>query len=257
MSVQDLPATVKLSQEFGWPHRVEDWRFALDAGGGIVAETNEGIIGSAMGWRYGDNVGSVGMIIVTRRAQGLGLGRLLLEQILHANAGHVIFLNGTEGGCQGEAKSLGLPMAIGEIRPIGPDDLPTVAAFDASAIGYDRSMLLEALSGAGQCIGVYRQGKLAGYALCRHFGRGHVVGPVIADDAEVARQLIRHCLALHAGSFVRIDIANHREIVAFVEAAGLLPELAPVHTMVRNGPTRPVLLKARPRLVAMANQAFG
>lgn len=272
MREQDLPAAVQLSREVGWPHRIEDWQFALDVGQGVVAETEDGLLGTAMWWRFGDEVASLGMVIVTEAARGLGIARTMMEEILRANPDHTLFLNGTEAGLplyrklgfvesgivhqrQGICAEPGSPKQ-NSLRRLTRNDLAAAAALDAASTGYERRAFLYALFEIGECVGLDDGAQLAGYGFCRQFGFGYLIGPVIAADTEIARRIIGHWLAARAGAFVRIDLAEHDELLPFVEAAGLTNG-ARVQTMVRGLANRPSLGAPRPRLVAVANQAFG
>ena len=57
----DLSAAQALSAEIGWPHRLEDWQFALAAGAGLGAFERSGdliavVWGSGIGVRKTDTV---------------------------------------------------------------------------------------------------------------------------------------------------------------------------------------------------------
>ncbi|MBY4727540.1 GNAT family N-acetyltransferase, partial [Burkholderia contaminans] len=74
----DLPAAHRLSEAVKWPHRLEDWRFVLQLGGGIVAEDETGVVGTALGWRLGESHAALGMLIVSPERAGAGIERALL-----------------------------------------------------------------------------------------------------------------------------------------------------------------------------------
>jgi hypothetical protein len=58
-----------------------------------------------------------------------------------------------------------------------------------------------------------------GYALYRRFGRGMLIGPVIAEDEAAAIDLAE---ALARPGFVRMDVAAEAtRVVAWLEAAGM------------------------------------
>ena len=38
LEARHLPGALKLSQEMGWPYRLEDWEFAATVGSGLVLE---------------------------------------------------------------------------------------------------------------------------------------------------------------------------------------------------------------------------
>ncbi|WP_348627650.1 hypothetical protein [Rhizobium sp. L9] len=60
-----------------------------------------------------------------------------------------------------------------------------------------------------------RSGRVEAFALCRRFGRSHVVGPVVAvSDADAIAVVHPHALE-HAGSFLRLDTRESRIICRF------------------------------------------
>ena len=49
---------------------------------------------------------------------------------------------------------------------------------------------------------------VAGFALLRDFGRGQVLGPIVARDAATARALMSAGATRAAGGFLRVDLAD-------------------------------------------------
>ncbi len=98
LEARHLPGALKLSQEMGWPYRLEDWEFAATVGSGLVLERAGQVIGTAMSWIYGKAHASVGMIIVTGSAQGGGNGSRLFDGLLEATQGRNVLLTSTEEG---------------------------------------------------------------------------------------------------------------------------------------------------------------
>ncbi|WGF87454.1 GNAT family N-acetyltransferase [Marinivivus vitaminiproducens] len=270
----DLAAVHALSQEAGWPHRVEDWRFALDVGSGVVAMRDDGsLVGSAMAWRFGPDVGTVGMIIVSRAMRSRGLGRRLLRHAVTAFGAGALELNATAAGLalyasegfaetgrvvrqhQGLLQPV-MPLRADdvELRPAAPDD-PAILALDREAYGADRGRAFRRLPAETEARIAWRHGAPAGFALCRPFGRGHVVGPVVAPDDSLAAALASALLEQLAGRFVRMDLMDGEDALAgLVQASGLAP-VEPVVTMRRGD--RPEPEAGTVRTFALLNQAMG
>jgi GNAT superfamily N-acetyltransferase len=226
----DLAAAHGLSAAVGWPHRLEEWRFAH-------------ALGSGFGWAFGERFGTVGMVIVAPALQGRGGGRRLLDAVLAEAGPRSMALIATPEGQrlyesrgfravgrvrqhQGEVRPVASPaLRPGErLRPLAPADLDMLLRLDRSATGLPRDAALAALLQAGECVILERSGAVAGYALARRFGRGHLVGPVVAPDEANAGALIGHRLARLAGAFVRIDIpADRPALSAWLTQAGLAP----------------------------------
>jgi GNAT superfamily N-acetyltransferase len=270
---EDLPAAQALSASFDWPHRVEDWRFMLALGAGIAAEQEGRLAGTALHWRYGADRGALGMVNVAPALQGRGLGRRLTEATLAELDGRVVALHATEAGLplyqslgftpsgivrqyQGAVFQAGLiDLAEGErLRPIGRSDPEALAALDRAVTGTDRRPVLDALLAAGTGVVLDRAGEAIGYALLRRFGRGHLVGPVIAPDAPRASALIGHFLASRSGQFLRIDVPEESGLSPWLAGLGMA-DAGAVTRMVRGRDARPTAGGARS--FALISQAFG
>jgi GNAT superfamily N-acetyltransferase len=271
MTESDLPAAHELSRAVGWPHRVEDWQFVLSVGHGLAARSEERLVGTAMWWVY-ESQARLGMVIVDPTIQRAGIGRGLMNGILEQLAVPSIVLNATQAGeplyrqlgfhsigsivqHQGAAFSVPLvPLREGErIRPLGRNDLPRLVELDALATGTRRERVIAALIEAGDAVVLDDAGETVGFAFYRRFGRGHVIGPVVARDTAAAKALVAHWIGSNAGMFVRIDVTGQSGLSGWLEELGL-PPVAPVLTMVRGEPLPP------PRgfhSFAVANQAIG
>ena len=97
------------------------------------------------------------------------------------------------------------------------DDFEAIASLDERAMGFSRRELLAALSSVGRLPVVNRSGVVRGYACSRRFGRGYVIGPVVADGAADAKALIRDAASRLTGEFARVDVPG---VVNFSTLAG-------------------------------------
>jgi len=271
MTVRDLPAAAELSVEQQWPHRVEDWELFLKLGEGVVAERNGKLIGTALGWCFGPDMATVGMVIVNPAEQGQGIGRKLMDAIIARLGDRTIVLNATEEGLplykklgfveigrvyqhQGLVKDV--PLAElppgNRIRPKGKADTNLADSYGAAS-GMDRQALFETLAQESRSV-VYTQNNVpAGFAMLRRFGRGWAIGPVVASDQASAKALVLHWLAVKQGSFCRIDVTADGGLSNWIEEIGL-PCVGSVRTMAR-GPA-PVCT-ASTKVFALTAQALG
>ncbi len=231
-----------LSMGVGWPHRAEDWRIIRDMGHGIVAMDEIGrALGTAMWFPYGPDFANIGMVITSPRLQAYGAGRWMMEHVLTQAGPRAIGLNATRAAyrlylsmgftagktvyqCQGEAVAPepGRPPAGAVLRDISSGDLVELAALDRSAYGVDRSALLARLLEVSNGVALLRRKRIRAFALCRRFGRGHVVGPVIAETDDDAIAVTRPLVAEHAGGFLRLDTRQQTgDFPEFVARSGL------------------------------------
>jgi GNAT superfamily N-acetyltransferase len=276
----DIDQLHALSISVGWPHRAEDWLFLRNVGRGIAASDEIGrVLGSAMWFPHGSGFATVGMVITSPRLQSLGAGELLMRRVLQGQEGREIRLNATRAArrlylsldfhpgktvfqCQGEARrfqgTTGNPRGA-ELRRLHQADLAAIARLDAKSFGVSRRVLLAALFNESVGFGLFRSGELRGFALCRRFGRGHVVGPVAASCDEDAIAVVAPHIAMHEGRFLRLD-THLREgaFGAFLSQSGL-PVFDTVLTMSlrRHVPERKSRSGGRPVTYALASHALG
>jgi hypothetical protein len=97
-----------------------------------------------------------------------------------------------------------------------------------------RDEILKQLIPVAECAVLECNGELAGFAVMRRFGRGHVIGPIVAPDSESAKALIAHWSDAYAGSFVRVDVTGDSGLGAWLADAGLA-QVDTAVAMVRNG----------------------
>jgi ribosomal protein S18 acetylase RimI-like enzyme len=267
-SAEHLAGALKLSQEMSWPYRIEDWDFAMQIGQGFVIERGGDLIGTAAWFPYGESHATLGMIIVSAAAQGRGYGAKLMDTLLEAAQSRTLLLNSTAEGRalyerrgfqpvgiihqhQGILKRRHEAPPVNVVRTMEHTDFEVVARLDREATGFERRTLLRRLLEVGEADVVLREGVPAGYAIARLFGRGHVVGPVVADSAAEARLLIEAALSRLESRFVRIDTSSTSHLGPWLEEIGLA-QVSDALTMARGTlpPTGPA------RLFALSNQSL-
>jgi GNAT superfamily N-acetyltransferase len=266
-----LPEAAALSASMGWPFRVEDWRFALGLGQGIAVLEQDKLVATSVWWPYEPNFASAGMIIVTKALQGRGIGRMMMDEMLTQTADRSVFLNSTREGYRlyeqygfkpyGKIHQHQAPRtAFAATTPPGLDigsmraeDRAAVHELDRCATGMGRSRLLDAIHSDGHTIVARRNGRITGFACRRRFGRGHVIGPVVAEHTEVAQALIESLAAQHIGEFVRIDVTDASGLASWLIDWGL-PQVDTVISMARGDPPAAI---GNAALYSLASQSLG
>lgn len=274
MHAGDLAAVHRLAQQMSWPHRPEDCAQMLQLGSGVVAVDAVGAtIGVGMRWRFGDGVGTIGMILVERERQGRGIGRALMTSLIAGSGARALMLNATAEGL-GLYEKLGFVPAgavhqhqgrVGEspvlpaapsvpLRPAVPADHAALYALDEAAFGADRSALIRRLLANGVAWLVDGAAAAAGFASLRPFGRGMMIGPVVAPGEDEAIALVAAAASAAPPGVLRIDItARAAHLGAWLTAAGL-PAIDTVTTMLRGDwPAQP----KEPQRFGLALQALG
>ena len=265
-----LEGALKLSREMSWPYLLRDWEFALQLGRGFVVTSAGAVVGTALWWPYGDTHASAGMIIVSKAVQGRGYGARLMDALLAAARPRIITLNSTvEGMALYQRRGFvpigiihqhhGVPRQRHEapgpcfVRAMAPSDIGAIVGLDHEATGWTRREMLNRLIEVGDGYVLLRDGIPRGYAISRLFGRGHVIGPVVAESPTDARALIEAALAPLGSVFVRVDTSATSQLGEWLEGIGL-QQVSDATTMVL-GTQMPSTGPAR--TFALANQSFG
>lgn len=236
----DLEAAHALSTEQQWPHRLEDWLFALAHGEGVVAERDGRVVGTALRWRWGQQHATLGLVIVAPAVQGRRIGQRLMVALMDDLADCSVLLHATAEGRglyerqgfkitgeirQHQGVALPAPLtALGEgerLRPLGRNDAPRLVALDAQASGMPRDAAMHSLLSDAETVVLDRSGEAIGFSVLRRFGRGYVIGPVVAPDIHSARALIGYWCSLYAGKFLRIDVDAASGLAEWLESIGL------------------------------------
>lgn len=241
MQADDLGAAHALSLEVHWPHRLADWQFVFELGQGIVAERDGELVGAAMSWLWGPGHATLGLVIVDPRCRGRRIGFRMMQALLALLSGRSIWLNATQAGRglyerlgfvrvgevrQHQGTALSAPLvALAEgwrLRPSDHNDQASLIKLDALGRGMPRDHLLTGLLTQADTVVLDYADQARGFAMLRRFGRGLVIGPVVAPDAAGAMALIAYLVGLSAGKFVRIDVDFDGGLTEWLESLGLL-----------------------------------
>jgi predicted N-acetyltransferase YhbS len=235
LGAADLEAAHRLSTAAGWPHRLEDWRLFHELGTGVAACDETGaLVATAMTWHYGARAGMLGMFLVSPALQQSGIGRRLMQSLLDDAGGRSLMLNATDAGLRlYEASGFRVAGAIRQLRgqcrppseattarPPKPADRAALLALDEAAFGAPRTALLDRMMQDGQTMVLGGKQAITGFAIRRKFGRGEVIGPVVASSESDAIDLVA---ALVVPGFLRIDVpVTATTLLARLTNAGLV-----------------------------------
>ena len=260
LTTEHLAEAHALSQSVGWPHRLEDWALSLSLSQGAAALDGGRLVGTALCTPFGPGA-TLNMISVAEPLQGQGLGRRLMDTIIAVAGARELRLVATEAGLPlyrklgfGEAgrivKHEGVARAAEPEAPVrfGPADPSALAAMDTDASGMERGALLSRIAADGETLTTE-----GGFALLRPFGKGHVLGPVVARAPAAARALMAAAAQRMAGRFLRIDLRAEHGLSDHALALGLAPAGACAAMVCDPRPRAPSAFQT----FALVSQAMG
>jgi GNAT superfamily N-acetyltransferase len=267
---EHLAGAACLSQQANWPHRLEDWQMALGLSTGIVAMDADAttVLGTALMTPYKQDVATINMVLVDEAARGHGLGRKLMEEVIALAGSRALRLIATRDGLplyqklgfretgtiaqhQGHVVRVAPPA---NVRPAEPHEISAIIDLDRGAGGADREDLLRAFAKVGRLAVLSAGQKIAGFAAFRTFGRGEVIGPVVAANEENGKALLAYFMAARERQFVRVDLAETPQLASWLTDKGLvrvddgIAMQRPVVPRSSGGPLT---------TFALASQAFG
>jgi GNAT superfamily N-acetyltransferase len=217
LTAADADAAAALSAGFGWPHRPVDWELLLRIGRGFGLRENGVVVATALWYPLGPDHASIGSVQVAPHLQGQGIGRKLMDAVIQDSAPRRLMLHATAEGAglyaklgfraagtlqQWQGLYAGATPGSGAVRPAVAADRSAITALDAASRAARDDVLDAWMDGA--TVAVHgAPGAVNGYAMRRSFGRGQLIGPVVASDESVALALITF---LAVPGFLRIDI---------------------------------------------------
>jgi hypothetical protein len=139
-------------------------------------------------------------------------------------------------------------------RSLQVADHAAIHRLDSGAMGIARPDVLERLLAVSTGSVVERDGQVTGFALCRKFGRGHVLGPVVAETEEDAIALVAPFVQAMEGQFLRLDTRQpDGPFRQFLVASGIR-----LHdTVTRMGLGSEPVATGRAQTFSLVNQALG
>lgn len=251
----DVPAAAALSALVGWNQVAADWRIMLGQGSGIGLVPDDAAAGmtaraapiaTALTVPLGERLAWISMVLVEPAWRRRGLGTRLLERCIAALGaiGVVPGLDATPAGrlvyeplgfaaLYGVSRLLAVPLASPiaapadvALRPVAPEDLELIVAWDAAHSGMRSGHILgplrRRLPDAAWL--AMRAGRIAGFVLGRDGRMTNQIGPLLAEDEAVARALLARALAETAAPAI-LDVPDvHTGFQAWLAGHGTVKQ---------------------------------
>lgn len=243
MTRTEVDALVGWAANEGWNPGLHDAEvfWATDPEAYIAADINGELIGGGAITSYGGDYGFMGFFIVRPEFRGRGVGDALWHARLdrlraRLKPGASIGMDGVfdmqpyyaKGGFKfshrnmrfhGDIPSGVQPPKSADIVSLADIPFDAVAAYDRKCFPAARDSFLRGWIGLGdaQALGFVDGGVLKGYGVVRRCGEGCKIGPLFADNLEVAEALYLQLSSFGAGGPVFLDAPeNNSDAMALV-----------------------------------------
>jgi GNAT superfamily N-acetyltransferase len=277
LSPSELADAGALVAEAHWNQLAADWRIFIAQGHVYAVQTAQGrIVATAATLPHGGRFAWISMVLVAGEYRRRGLATQLMRRAVDdlTAAGLVPLLDATPDGREvyrrlGFADSWGLQRLVRReprndafaqpagvvIRPLTDMDWPALVAYDTAAFGAERGAMLAGLRGrlpAAELVAT-RDGRVVGFALGRDGRLAAQIGPLTADNDDIARALAARALDGLDGP-VFVDLADAKsELRSYLDARGFTVS-RPFTRMVYGASTR---FDDAARTYAVAGPEFG
>ena len=220
MTETDMTFAHRMRDLAGWNQRIQDWRRLLehDPQGGVVAEWEGELAGTATTTTYSKDLAWIGMVLVDPDLRRRGIGNALLrhciDHLLRSGVtcikldatplgktvyGPLGFLEEWNlsrwGTTQVAAVAREAVLGASGPQPLSSRDIACVADIDTSAFGAARNRMLSMLATQSETR-VLRDGdgRIRGYGMLRPGSRAYYLGPLVALDEASGNALAENLL---------------------------------------------------------------
>ena len=238
LSLAEVATLVDWAAGEGWnPGRDDAAAFhAADPEGFLGAFIGDEMVAGIAAVAYGADFGFIGLYICRPDMRGQGYGKAVWDAGMARLAGRTIGLDGVPAQ-QANYRGMGFAddyrtfrwsgrfdgeRPSGPVRPVTPDLLASIAAFDRLHFPAPRTDFLQRWVAKPHAALVSMDGEvMRGYGVARACRDGFKVGPLFADDLGVAITLLT-ALASSCNGDIHIDVPGPQERFSrLLEAAGL------------------------------------
>lgn len=208
MNRKEIDIAIEWAAKEGWNPGIHDADsyFAADPNGFLIGLLGDEIIATISAIKYGYSFGFLGFYIVKPEYRGKGYGIQIWNAGLTYLEGADIGLDGVVSQQENYKKS-GFNLAYRNIRyeGIGGGEHPknseivelstlsfeTIDRYDRPFFPVNRSQFTKSWISQPEChaLGIMKNGKLAGYGVIRKCRNGAKIGPLSADNPELAETL--------------------------------------------------------------------
>ena len=231
LGIGDAQAGLVLSTEAGWNQNEADWRFFLSKGVVFGVRSRDRLVASGALLPYSAGNAWISMVLVTPDFRRRGIATKLVDACLGAAKRRELttWLDATPAGATVygplgfmptmELRRLRLekPKSARTAEPLSTGSPDALAARDSRAMGFDRSTLLsEFAARPGSRIVSHDRAM----ALVRNGRTARHIGPVLADRADQAFELVEAIVGSEPGPFLIDAVFSQDEFLDGLIGAG-------------------------------------
>ncbi|AMA10004.1 GNAT family N-acetyltransferase [Picosynechococcus sp. PCC 73109] len=261
MTRTELDLAVEWAAQEGWNPGLQDAAsfYAADPTGFLVGLLDGEAIASISAVKYAPNFAFIGFYIVKPEYRGQGYGWQIWQAAIASVAGRNVGLDGVVAQQENYKKS-GFNLAYNNVRysglgggqvsespglkPLAVVNLEEVFQYDQRFFPGDRRSFLKAwLQQPDSTTWVMvNNTEITGYGMVRPCRRGYKIGPLFADNAEIAEILFLALKgSLPAGSELFLDVPMvNPEAIALAQRYQLQPVFETARMYTQAPPTIPV-----------------
>ncbi|QJB56316.1 GNAT family N-acetyltransferase [Pseudodesulfovibrio sp. zrk46] len=239
MTRDDVDFAIRLAAKEGWNPGLSDAEcfYAADPEGFFIAEQNGEPVATISAVRYGDGYGFVGLYIVIPAERGKGYGMALWDHAMTHLEGRNVGLDAVTEQEQTYKKSgfstsyrstrfqgIGGGSKPEEVVPLSKVDFTQIASYDRQCFPEGRESFLRSwLEAVGvRGFAVMDGDNLSGFGVIRPCASGYKIGPLFADNGDVAETIYQALMAAVPGEKVFLDV---------IEPNGAAVKLAKSHDL--------------------------
>ncbi|MBP0594978.1 GNAT family N-acetyltransferase [Paraburkholderia sp. LEh10] len=264
MTADDMELAIEWAAKEGWNPGINDARCfrATDPDGFFIGEWRGEPVGSISAVAYGEHFGFIGLYIVKPEFRGKGLGLRLWQHGIAYLGTRNVGLDGVVAQQPNYRKS-GFKLAYRNIRFQGivavdgtrdaarVDDLADarqlpfgqIAAYDGQFFPAPRERFLNEWINQPDAVALAKvgDGRIRGYGVLRRCREGRKIGPLFADDAQIAQALFTALAARCPAETVALDVPElNPAAIALAERHGMTSVFETARMYTREAPDIPL-----------------
>jgi GNAT superfamily N-acetyltransferase len=258
MTQPEIQTAIQWAQAEGWNPGLHDGEcfYHTDNNGFYAARLNNKIVGTVSIVKYSNNFAFAGFYIVLPEFRGQGIG-LELQKFVSSKCQNLnLGLDGVVN-MQSRYEQAGFKKAYNNIRysgtingeksekcvPIKRTDLNKVTVFDAKFFPASRPSFLECWLFQKDSTALMvkdENGNILGYGVIRKCFKGQKVGPLFAQDAKTAKDLLSS-LASSVSGEIFLDVPEPNLAgVQLAKSFGMQPVFSTVRMYTKSSPKLPL-----------------